>query len=143
MKCDVNTEIIPTPNIRLFHSKYKCIRFLRKHGIPFEQLEFANAQTWTFSHGGQAYAVVLYDAKLETPYESDISLLAHEAVHIALYAFQCIGEEEPAEEETCYMVQAIVYGLVKKHFKWKGRRLEREPQSRDEPVRATQSREKE
>lgn len=123
MKCDVDCNILPTPNIRLFHTREKLARFLDRFGIPCEPDKFADAETWTFDFDGEAYAAVLYESDIKRSCVDDVSLLAHEAVHVALYTFGCIGESEPAEEEMCYMVQCILHSLVGKHFAWKERRL--------------------
>ena len=114
------------PELRLYHSPKKCAKFLERHGMPFEPIEGVDAQTWTFRGDGTAYAVVLYGARGDYPYWAEMGLLSHEATHIALYALSEIGEEEPAEEETCYVVQAVATWLCKAHFKWKEKRLKAE-----------------
>lgn len=138
MRCDVSSTILPMPEMRLFHSRAKCVRFLKSKGIPTEVNELSDAQTWTFDKDGGSYAVVLYEAGLDTEFTYDMSLMAHEAVHIATYALGSIGECEPAEEELAYTVQAIVHELVAAHFRWKekmlGRRSEDRGHEREEDV---------
>lgn len=122
MKRSCDFPVLPMPELRLYHSRKKCERFLKKHGIPFEPNEGADAQTWTFSDG-KTYAVVLYDADLMQGYCNDIGMLAHEAMHITFYALDSIGENEPSEEVTCYMEQVIVQWLCEAHFAWKERQF--------------------
>ena len=111
------------PELRLYHSRRKCGKFLKRHGIEFEPIETADAQTWTFSDDTGSYAVVLFDGGIEREYWEDMGMLAHEATHVMLAAFGMIGETEPAEEEMCYVVQAIVSSLCAAHFEWKDRQL--------------------
>lgn len=111
------------PELRLYHSRKKCGKFLKGHGIDFDPIETADAQTWTFSDGTGSHAVVLYDADTEREYWQDMGMLAHESTHIMLAAFGMIGETEPAEEEMCYVVQAIASWLCEAHFEWKDRQL--------------------
>ena len=122
-RCDFPT--LPMPELRLYHSRKKCERFLKRHGISFEPIESANAQTWTFTDDGIQYAVVLYEASEGLDYWADMGMLAHEATHVMLYALGSICEEEPAEEEMCYVVQAITTWLCKAHFRWKEKRLDK------------------
>lgn len=121
MERDVPT--LPMPEVRLYHSRRKCERFLGRHGVPFEPSECADAQTWTFEDGGRSYAVVLFDCDPSIDYWDDMGMLAHEATHVALYALRSIGDDEPAEEEMCYVVQAVTSWLCEAHFSWKERRL--------------------
>ena len=123
MRADIECSILPTPNIRMFHSAKRCRRFLEKRGVPFNPMAMADAQTWMFDSDGEDYAVVLFNCALDSHYVRDVSLLAHEATHIALHTFDAIGEENPADEEFCYMIQAITETLAKAHFRWKERRL--------------------
>lgn len=111
------------PELRLYHSPRKCARFLKRHDIPFEPSQESDAQTWTFYDGGVSYAVVLYQSGIAYDYWEDMGMLSHEATHIALYALGSIGEDEPAEEEMCYVVQAITTWLCKAHFRWKEKRV--------------------
>lgn len=120
-KCDFS--VLPMPELRLYHSRKKCEKFLARHQIPFNPIDGDDAQTWTFRDGGMPYAVVLYDGDIQYDYWEDMGMLAHEATHIALFAFGDIGESEPAEEEMCYTVQAISKWLCKAHFKWKEKRI--------------------
>lgn len=123
MRCERDFPTLPMPELRLYHSRKKCAKFLKRHGIPFEPIETADAQTWTFHDRKGSYAVVLMDSDTAHEYWEDMGMIAHEATHIALFAFGDIGEEEPAEEETCYLVQAVTTRLCEAHFRWKERHL--------------------
>lgn len=114
---------LPMPELRLYHSQRKCERFLKRHGIPFEPIEGADAQTWTFADESGSYAVVLYDADPMQSYGNDIGMLAHEATHVMLYALGSIGEAEPSEEEMCYVTQAVTQWLCEAHFSWKEKKI--------------------
>ena len=124
MRLSRDFAVLPMPELRLYHSRRKCEKFLGGHGVPFDPIETADAQTWTFRDKWQSYAVVLYDTDGERSFCQDMGLLAHEATHAALFALGEIGETEPAEEEMCYVVQAISTWLCEAHFKWKERKLE-------------------
>lgn len=123
MRTKSNVPTLPVPELRLYHSKRKCERFLAKHGIKFEPIESTDAQTWMFTDDEGPHAVVLYEPDLHCDYCADIGMLSHEATHIALFALDYIGEDIPAEEETCYMVQAVTTALCEMHFRWKEKRL--------------------
>lgn len=114
---------LPMPELRLYHSPKKCAKFLERHGVSFEPDEGADAQTWTFEDDGRSYAVVLFDCDPSMDYWMDMGVLAHEATHIMLFAFDEIGESKPANEEMCYVVQAVTTWLCEAHFSWKERRL--------------------
>lgn len=118
-----NFTTLPMPELRLYHSPKKCAKFLKKHGIPFEPIDGADAETWAFSDETGSHAVVLYDADPQADYGNDIGMLAHEATHVMLYALGSIGEDEPAEEEMCYVTQAVTQWLCESHFGWKERHL--------------------
>lgn len=123
MKCRPDFPTLPMPELRLYHSRRKCSKFLKRHGIDFDTIENADAQTWTFQDDTGSYAVVLFDRNLDHDYWEDMGMLAHEATHVMLAAFGMIGETEPAEEEMCYVVQAIATVLCKMHFCWKEKHL--------------------
>lgn len=110
------------PEVRLYHSVRKCAKFARRLGIEFTMFDNCDAQTWMFDDGKGGCAVVYYGGDEKTDRISDISMLAHEATHIALYAFDAIHDERPSEEALCYTVQAITGILCAMHFKWKEKR---------------------
>lgn len=122
MRCDVDATVIPLPEIRLYHSRRKCAKFLRRIGIRFDPDDIADAQTWVFDKDGNCYAVVLMETGTETDDCWDIGVLAHEATHVMLYTLESIGEKEPAEEEMCYITQCVTQVLAKAHFSWKSKK---------------------
>lgn len=131
MRIEQDFPTIPMPELRLYHSRKKARRFLEGHGVPFEPAESMDAQTWMFCDGTGDYAVVLFGAgDAYEPWE-DAGMLAHEATHVMLYALGRIGEEEPAEEEMCYLVQAVTRWLLKAHMQWRARRGRMMPRSED------------
>ena len=119
MRCDA-WETLPAPEIHLFHGKKKCRRFLERHGLEFECPELARAVTFAFVSDGTPYAAVLIGREsLGMEDFEDMALIAHEAGHVAMFAFECMGEENPAEEEFCYMLQSITGSLCEAHLSWK------------------------
>jgi len=115
MKCKCDYSTLPMPEIRLYHDTEKALRYLAKSGATEEALPYADAQTWLTVDGRRA--VVLF-SKPTGDTATDAALMAHEATHIALFALDAIGEEEPAEEELCYVVQAVTLALCEMHLKW-------------------------
>lgn len=103
------------PEIRLYHKTEKALRYLEKSGATEEALPYVDAQTWLTVDGRRA--VVLF-SRPTGDMATDAAMMAHEATHIALFALDSIGEDEPAEEEMCYAVQAVTLALCKMHFKW-------------------------
>lgn len=125
-RCDFHT--LPLPEIRLYHSRKKVCRYLERQGISPEAIPNADAQTWMTTD--EFKAVVLFgDWTGDTA--TDAAMLAHEATHIMLYVMESIGENEPAEEEMCYVTQAITLALCDMHFRW----LEGKSSDRIEKVR--------
>lgn len=122
MKCNVGTTIIPTPKLRMFHSPKKCERYLTDRGVRFNPIDACDAQTWFVTGQKGQTAVVLCSMDQNSPWQQQVAMLAHEATHIALWTLEAIGETEPGEEETCYLVQAITLELVTAHFLWRERR---------------------
>lgn len=52
--------------------------------------------------------------------EADImSTIAHESYHLTQRYFDQIGDEEPSEETTSHVLDAIVYEAVKQYRKWR------------------------
>lgn len=107
------------PEIRLYHDTGKALRYLAKSGVTEEAMPYSDAQTWLTADGRKA--VVLF-GKPTGDTATDAALMAHEATHIALFALDAVGEDEPAEEELCYVVQAITLALCEMHFKWQQKR---------------------
>lgn len=119
MRCKCDFSSLPMPEIRLYHSREKARKVLERQGIPPETIPNADAQTWLKEDGSMA--VVLY-SNWTGDVAKDAAMLAHEATHIMLYAMESIGEYEPAEEEMCYVVQAVTLALFDMHLRWMDKR---------------------
>lgn len=125
MRFDVVEPILPELRIRLTHSLKKYRKVVIKHDPEYEAAgERADAET-TFIDGEGAI-IVYMTPNIDHTAAQDAALLAHEAVHAALFYFAMIGEEEPGEEEIAYMVENITQYLVSEHFRWKKRKIEKE-----------------
>lgn len=121
MKCSVTYSPIPLPEIRLYHDKEKCDKFLSKHTNQTSD-DTMMAQVITFGSCGDQHCVVLMPDEPDSDWLGDMELLVHEATHCTIYAFESIGEDRPGEETFCYMEQAIATALIKAHFEWKEQR---------------------
>ena len=100
------------PEVRLFHDRDKCRRFLRKQGMEPRFLN-TGAQTWY----ADEVAVVLFEC--DNTWHAEAALLAHEAVHVTSAHFDELGEESPNEEFMAYGVQVVSRALFEAHEKWK------------------------
>lgn len=101
------------PEVRLFHSREKCQRFIRKHMSGEPTFLSAGAQMWYEDD----LAVVLFEA--DASWHAEAALLAHEAVHVAVAHYNYMGEEHPNEEFLAYLVQVVSRALFEAHEKWK------------------------
>ena len=110
---------LPMPKLRLFHSRKKAAKYMRRHGEDTEPLPMADAQTWM--NDARYEAVVLFESS-SGDMTNDAALMAHEATHIALWALDTIGEDKPAEEELCYIVEAVTLALCDMHSEWYDRK---------------------
>lgn len=103
------------PEVRLFHSKRKCGKFIRRefdmvpHFIDTKHC----AQTW-YKDG---VAVVLFAC--DHDWHGDAALLCHEAYHAIVAHYAYLGEENPSEEFVAYGVQTISKALFVAHHRWK------------------------
>lgn len=125
MRFDVVEPILPELHIRLTHSFKKYRKVVRKHDPEWDApAERADAETTFIDDEG---AILVYmKPSIDHTAAQDAALLAHEAVHAALFYLSMIGEEEPGEEEIAYMVENVTQYLVAEHFKWKKRKIEKE-----------------
>lgn len=105
------------PEVRLFHDREKCRRFVRKRLDKEPRFIGAGAQTWY----ADDVAVVLIEC--DASWHAEAALLCHEAVHVASMHFAHIGEEHPNEEFTAYLVQIVSRALFESHEKWKRRHV--------------------
>ncbi len=100
------------PEVRLFHERGRCERFLHKHGREPRFLG-VGAQTWYFDET----AVVLIEC--DASWHAEAALLVHEAYHAVMAHFSELGEEHPSEEFVAYGVQVVSRALFEAHEKWK------------------------
>lgn len=123
MRCDVDYSPIPIPRLNLFHSRDKYEAFLTRHGQRIVDTgSHMLAETYRFVEDDQPRCAVLMPDGTEQYWIADVELLVHEATHCTLFAFSFIGEDEPSEEVTCYVEQAIATALIESHFNWKERK---------------------
>lgn len=104
------------PDVRLYHSAKKALRFMLGHDVDAEAMEDADAQTWL--KDGLAVVVMTYRGD---PIEEH-ALLVHEAVHVVrLYFSEVLMEEHAGEEVYAYATQAVAAGLMRAHDRWRSR----------------------
>ena len=102
------------PDVRLYHSVEKALRYLRGHGVDAQAIEDADAQTWVT--GCEAVVVMTYEGDRIGEY----ALLVHEAVHVVrLYYAETLMEEHAGEEVYAYATQAVAGQLMWAHSKWR------------------------
>lgn len=101
------------PDVRLFHSRGKCERFLAK--IHVKPTMFLDASGQMFYRDGTAVVLMDHVGKPET----EMALLVHEAYHAAVAHMEWLGEDEAGEETMAYLIQTIANGLFSAHGKWK------------------------
>lgn len=116
-------QVMPPVLIRFTHSKKKYGKWLDRFGGG-EAPGNAEATTACVRGDDEVVFLVWMTPCLDFDAAEDAALLAHEAVHIAddYFAHQ-INEDHPSSELKAYVVQYITAHLVKKHFKWKRKRL--------------------
>lgn len=111
-----NTLDILIPEIRLFHSKDKFVRFLKRRlGRDVEPLPT----------GGQMYyssGVVVVLIEYLGDANKERALLVHEAYHAVLAHMSYLGEDGAGEEVMAYYMQTIAHALFSAHDKWKSRK---------------------
>jgi hypothetical protein len=101
------------PDVRLYHSADKALRYLRRHGVDAQVIEDVDAQTWVT--GGEAVVVMTYEGDRIGEY----ALLVHEAVHVVReYFSETLMEEHAGEEMYAYATQAVAGQLMWAHDKW-------------------------
>ncbi len=103
------------PEVHLFHSRKKFVRYLKKIGCDEEPLDAEGQMTYV-----DGTAVVLMSHKGKP--ESEMSLLVHEAYHAAVAHMDMLGEDSPGEEVMAYLVQSIAHALFIAHGEWKTRK---------------------
>lgn len=118
-KIDVweSNGVMPPISTALYHDEAKLRRDLLSRGVECPELQGAPAQTFAARIDGEEVHFVLM-REGDAPLHMQLSLLAHEAVHIAERYFDALGEEEPASEEWAYAVQAASGCLFDAHLRW-------------------------
>lgn len=102
------------PEVRLFHSRRKCDRFVRKRLGEAPTFMGTGGQTWY----GDGVAVVLIEHRGRRGTET--ALLAHEAYHVvSMHYDEYLGEESPGDEFMAYGVQLVLKALMGAHEKWR------------------------
>lgn len=125
MRFDVIEPVFPGIHIRLTHSIKKYRKAVKKDDPNWKGAgDRADAETSILE--GEGAIIVYMKPSIDHTAAQDAALLAHEAVHVALFHLSMIGEEEPGEEEIAYMVENVTQYLVAEHFKWKKRKIEKE-----------------
>lgn len=122
--------VMPGLDVVLCHSEKKAKKLMRRIGMRNSALAelrgCSRAVTLCRLDAKTAreriFIVYLGDCE-DMPYEEALALLVHEAVHIQQEFFRRIGEQEPADEEQAYVVQAISQCLMFEHRKWLSKRL--------------------
>ena len=101
------------PDVRLFHDRKRCKRFLE--GKMHVRAKFYDADGQMFYDSGRAVILMEHKGKPET----ELSLLVHEAYHAAIAHMEWLGEDEAGEETMAYLMQTITNGLFAAHRRWK------------------------
>lgn len=105
--------------IALCVTKEQAEEAIRKIKVPADTFDAFDAndghaavtQTRTLSNAHR-YALVYLQDYTGRSVAQIHALLAHEAVHVVLASFRAMGEDEPAEEQTAYAVQAVTEYLI-------------------------------
>ena len=103
------------PEMRLFHSRKKLLRWARKRGKELDLLD-ADAQTCMVDGIG----VVLLELKADYGKWDvwDDMLLVHEAVHVVSNNLEAMCEDDVGEETFAYMVQIVAGLLIEANSVW-------------------------
>lgn len=104
------------PDVHLFHSRKKCKRFLKRHGIKTKLYDTEGQMIYQ-----DGVAVVLME-HLGRP-STEQALLVHEAYHVAVAHMGWLGEDDYGEESMAYLLQTVTAGLFDAHEAWKAKRL--------------------
>lgn len=109
MKCDFHSTIIPLPEVHLFVSASTARAFISGRNCDPNLInDETAAQTVCDCDNNSAYVVL----NIRSDISHTAAILAHEAYHVACFAFEQMQEEEPGEEITAYLIQAIHEELV-------------------------------
>lgn len=114
--CVRTCGLMPSVEVSLWHDREKLKKRLAERDVEIALDRKCEGQTFTIDTGDADVHFVLIEGfeKHEMCYQ--LGLLAHEATHIASRHFEAIGEEEPAEEEWAYAIEAICSALFDMHL---------------------------
>lgn len=103
------------PELHLFHSRKKFDRFCENEfGGKVE--DFGSEGQMTYCDG-VAVVLMTYSGDDTT----DLTLLVHEAYHVAVHHMDYLGEDNAGEETMAYLVQSIAHALFVAHGRWKAK----------------------
>ena len=120
--CVITGGLMPAVEVSLWHDREKLKKRLAERDVEISLDKGCDGQTFTIDTGeGDIHFVLVENMeKHELCYQ--LGLIAHEATHIASRHFSAIGEDEPAEEEWAYAIEAVCSALFDQHLAWvKGR----------------------
>ncbi len=117
--CVVTGGLMPAVEVSLWHDREKLKKRLAERGVEIALRNDCDGQTFTADTGdGDIHFVLVDDCeKHELCYQ--LGLIAHEATHIASRHLSALGEDEPAEEEWAYTIEAICSALFDQHLAWR------------------------
>ena len=119
-------EVMPPVKLRFTHSIEKYGTWLAKFGATADVGGSQAQETCMVSDDGEVMFFVWMTPCLDYDAADDAGLLTHEAVHIADDYFKHqIEEDNPSDELKAYVTQNVAAHLIKKHYKWKRKRLNR------------------
>lgn len=132
VRCCYIEAIMPGIDVKLFHSRCKAKRFMRRIGLSTDGVEAlaGTAKMVTCyqmdpqTERDHIFVVAIGDIS-ELSYEHVMALLAHEATHISQEYFRRIGEDQPAEEEQAYVIHSICQCLFTEHRRWVNKRMKK------------------
>lgn len=121
--------VMPPVLIKFTHDVSEYTRWLAMFGAKADIADISNSQaqeSCAVSDEGEVVFLVWMTPCLDYDAADDAGLLTHEAVHIADDYFEHqIDEDQPSAEVRAYVTQYVAKYLIKKHFKWKKKRLKR------------------
>lgn len=120
--CVLTGGVLPPIEVSLWHDREKLKKRLAERDVEIELRKDCDGQTFTVDTGDGDIHFVLVEGIEKHELYDQLALLAHEATHVASRHFSSIGEEEPAEEEWAYAIEAVCSALFDMHLAWvKGR----------------------
>lgn len=104
-------NFFPMPYIRVFTSKKKARKYIKKKtGQEFSWLG-KSAQTDTFKNGNEIIAVITLCVDDESTFQK-AAILAHECLHVIDAWMESIGEDNAGEEIRAYAIQCVMLACL-------------------------------